>query len=293
VQRQDPRGDERPPSERIDVVLPWLRCPVCRQPLSRQARRLGCAAGHGFDLARQGYLNLATGRAHPGTGDTTAMVEARDHVLSQGLYAPIARAVRAAVASVGLVDGLVVDLAGGTGWYLAQVLDAGPGMVGVCLDLSAPALRRAARAHPRASAVGADAWAPLPLADGSASAVLSVFGPRDPGEVERVLAPAGGLVVVSPLPQHLGQLVGPLHMLAVDPRKGERTSSTFERFDLLGRREVAFDLRLDHGQVEAVVGMGPTASHRSAADLAADVAGLPAPVEVTVAVDVRTYRRRP
>ena len=85
--------------------------------------------------------------------------------------------------------GLVVDLAGGTGHYLAGVLDALPHRNGACLDLSVPALRRAARAHPRAAALGADVWRPLPLADRSAALALGIFGPRNAAETGRILGP--------------------------------------------------------------------------------------------------------
>jgi 23S rRNA (guanine745-N1)-methyltransferase len=187
-----------PPALR--TVLPALRCPVCGTRLQAEPRRaLVCQAGHRFDLARQGFVTLRSGRTDPGTADTPAMVAARERFLSGGHYRPIKAALSATVAEA-LIDGpagLVVDLAGGTGAYLSDVLDALPDRTGLCLDLSRPALQRASRAHPRAAAVGADAWQPLPLADGCAAAVLSVFGPRNPPEIERVLAPGGVLVTVS------------------------------------------------------------------------------------------------
>ena len=57
-----------------------------------------------------------------------------------------------------------MDVGAGTGHHLAAVLDALPDARGIAIDASPAALRRAARAHERAAAVGADAWKPLPLA---------------------------------------------------------------------------------------------------------------------------------
>jgi 23S rRNA (guanine745-N1)-methyltransferase len=109
------------------------------------------------------------------------MVVARDRFLGRGHYQPVAASVRSLAAQCDQREhGLVVDLAGGTGYYLAKILDALPHRHGVCLDLSAPALRRAARAHPRAAAIGADVWQHLPLATDSAAVVLSVFGAAEP-----------------------------------------------------------------------------------------------------------------
>src|SRR5688572_20694208 len=122
----------------------------------------------------------------------------------------------------GLPPGCILDLGAGTGWYLARVLERLPGRQGLALDLSKHALRRAARAHPRIGAVACDAWAPLPLRDGVAALVLSVFAPRDGAEIARVLRPGGALVVVTPTDRHLEPLVSKLGLLTVDERKEER-----------------------------------------------------------------------
>ena len=105
------------------------------------------------------------------------------------------------------------------------MLAALPGRAGICLDLSKPALRKAARAHPRAVAVGSDVWRRFPVADGSAAVVLSVFGPRNPAETIRVLGPAGIFLLVTPAPEHLAELVGPLGLLSVDAAKPQRVAA--------------------------------------------------------------------
>ncbi|WP_338067460.1 putative RNA methyltransferase, partial [Crossiella equi] len=139
-------------------VVDLLACPHCRDPLTLTGRTLRCPLGHSFDLAKQGYVSLLAG--DPGTGDTAAMVAARAEFLAGGHYAPV---VEELVRAVGAVTGPVLDLGAGTGHYLAQVLDRAATGPGLALDLSKFALRRAARAHPRAGAVVCDAWRPLPV----------------------------------------------------------------------------------------------------------------------------------
>ncbi len=73
-------------------VLPYLACPHCGAGLSAAGRAVRCASGHGFDVARQGYVSLLAGRA-PVSGDTAEMVAARAEFLDAGHYAPITRAV--------------------------------------------------------------------------------------------------------------------------------------------------------------------------------------------------------
>ena len=226
----------------IDAVLAYLRCPTCAQPLHRCDRRIVCPAGHSFDLARQGYLNLTVGGARHGSADTSAMVRAREHFLSRGHFRPIAEQVAMIAARYDptSVQGIAVDVAGGTGYYLRALLDRLPDRFGLCLDLSAPALRRSARTHLRAAAVGADAWQRLPLTSGSASTVLSVFGPRNTSEIERVLAPDGALIVVSPTAAHLSELIRPLGMLRVDPDKQRRLAAALNRFRIIEQRTLTY-----------------------------------------------------
>ncbi|NJP32776.1 putative RNA methyltransferase [Micromonospora thermarum] len=188
---------------------------------------------------------------------------------------------------------LVVDAGGGTGRHLAAVLAALPDAVGLALDVSKPALRRAARAHERAAAALADTWQRLPLADASTAVLLNVFAPRNGAEFHRVLDPAGALLVVTPAVDHLAELVDTLDLLRVDPAKAERVA------DSLGGHFVEESgtahrarLTLTRTEVATLVGMGPSAWHTDPAGLAARITALPEPVPVTVSVRLGVYRPR-
>lgn len=265
-------------------VLPYLSCPHCSATLTLAGGSLRCASGHVFDVARQGYVNLLAGRA-AGTGDSADMVAARDTFLSAGHYGPIVAATVAASAG----QGLVLDLGAGTGHYLAAVLDASPDRVGVALEIAKPALRRAARAHPRLGAVGADTWQRLPIRSGTVSVALNVFAPRNAAEIARVLAPDGRLVVVSPTPAHLRELVSALDLLTVGEDKAARVSASLPGFVVSARDDREFAMALTPEEVLALVGMGPSAWHVNEAALRARVSGLPTPVRVTASVTVTTY----
>jgi 23S rRNA (guanine745-N1)-methyltransferase len=281
-----------PPSSALDAVANRLRCPTCGGSLRRADRRLLCPAGHAFDIARQGYVNLVTGhRRH--RGDDARMVAARERFLGAGHYRPLSSALAglaAAHAPVG--DGIVVDLAGGTGHHLAAVLDACPHRYGLCVEASVPALRRAARAHPRAAAIGADVWAPLPVRTGAAAVVLTVFGPRDVAEIERILGPGGIVVVVRPLPGHLAELGRLVGGIGIDPRKPERLAASFRHFERLALEQVARRIALGQAEVHAVMAMGPSARHLSDDQLDRAIARLPALTDVTLAVEVSVHRSR-
>ncbi|OLF15243.1 putative RNA methyltransferase [Actinophytocola xanthii] len=270
-------------------VLPHLACPHCGAALDQAGGQLRCASGHVFDIARQGYVNLVAGSA-PVAGDSAEMVAARSAFLAAGHFRPITDAVVAAASPA--AGGCVVDLGAGTGHYLAAVLDAGPDRVGLALEVSKAALRRAARAHPRLGAVGCDVWAALPVRDETVSLVLNVFAPRNPAELARVVRPGGGLVVVTPTVAHLAGLVQELGLLTVAPDKSSRTAAALSPyFGLSTQEECEFDMELPHEDVLSLVGMGPSAWHVGAATLRERMAALPDPVRVTASVLVTAFRR--
>lgn len=274
-------------------VVPYLRCPICGAELSSgdtAGGGLRCARGHSFNQARQGYVDLTAGPVRH-EGDSAEMVAARAAFLDAGHYGFVSAGLATAA---GGGPGLVVDVGAGTGAHLAAVLDARPGAHGLAVDVSRYALRRAARCHPRAGAVRADAWAGLPLADRSVSLLLDVFAPRQGAEFARVLRPDGLLLVVTPEPDHLTELVNALDLLRVDPSKEDRLAAGLARwFTPVSSTVLRRRLSLDHAAVRALVGMGPSAWHVDAGELAARVAALPVPLRVTASVRLGGYSGKP
>jgi 23S rRNA (guanine745-N1)-methyltransferase len=275
-------------------VVPYLRCPVCAGDLAGDERVLRCVTGHSFDIARQGYAGLLTGNAHIGTADTADMVAARAEFLDGGHFAPLAELIAERAAAGAPDEGCVLDAGAGTGYHLGAVLDRLPGRPGVALDVSKHALRRAAKAHPRIGALTWDVWRPLPVRTGTVGVLLDVFAPRNAAEFHRVLRPDGILLVVTPAARHLQELVGPLGLLTVDPRKPERVADAIgERFRPAGTWPLELPMRLAHGEITALVAMGPSARHTDPEDLRKRISALPEPVLVTAAFEVRLFDVRP
>jgi len=272
-------------------VLRWLRCPVCGAGLDAHGRSLRCGAGHTFDLARQGHVQLtAAPLAH--IGDSAAMVAARGRFLAAGHFDPLTSAVRDAAARA-WPGGLVLDAGAGTGHHTCAVLDALPDAWGIAVDASKAAARIAARAHPRLAAVVADVWRTLPLADDSVGVLIDVFAPRNAAEFARVLRPVGALVIVTPAADHLAELITTLDLLRVDPEKPARLADAFGAgFRVASSRPYRWIMGIDHDGVGALVGMGPSAWHADADSLAARIATLPDPVSVTASVTVTVLRPR-
>ncbi|GAA3472557.1 putative RNA methyltransferase [Nonomuraea roseola] len=267
-------------------IVDYLACPVCRDGLRLTGGSLRCGQGHGFDVARQGYVSLLTGSQAPGTADSPAMVAARADFLAAGHYAQLAGALAEAVhehaslaaavheraplpadaggheAGGGRRGPVVVDAGAGTGYYGAAVLDALPGATGLAFDISKHAVKRAARAHPRMGAFVADVWKPLPIGDAVADVVIDVFAPRNGPEFARILRPGGRLVVVTPSKEHLSPLVEELGLLSVDEAKEHRVAESLRGFEEVDTRAVRFEMPLSRADVAKVVEMGPSAWHK-------------------------------
>ncbi|WP_141576446.1 putative RNA methyltransferase [Actinomadura sp. WMMA1423] len=271
-------------------VVRYLVCPVCGADLELVGRGLRCPDGHAFDIARQGYANLLPGNARPGTADTPEMVRARDEFLSAGHFAVVSERLAWNVSSSR--PGFVLDAGAGTGHYLSRVLDRTPEAVGLALDISKHAARRAAKAHPRCGAVVADLWRPFPLRDGAVDTVMNVFAPRNAAEFHRVLRDDGLLFTVTPSPRHLGTLVEPLGLLSIDKRKTERMDAALAGyFKLDSRQEIETEAVLTRDEVITLVGMGPSAHHVPAERLRERLERLPDPLPAPLSFVLSGYRR--
>jgi 23S rRNA (guanine745-N1)-methyltransferase len=187
-----------------------LRCTVrgCAEPLTRDADRLRCPRGHAFDRAREGYWNLLQpqDRKSANAGDREAAIEARRRWLRHGFADGLVATLRGIVDALAIPPGSAAADAGcGEGTITTGVL-SGRGLAICGIDLSARAVGLAARLDPGGTWIVANADRALPLADGSARLVLSIFGRRPAAELARVLTPDGALVVAIPAEDDLIEL---------------------------------------------------------------------------------------
>lgn len=274
----------------LPAAVAQLRCPVCRHRLHQAEPAqpaLRCSSGHSFDIARQGYVDLTAGRVTH-EGDTADMVAARADLLARGYFAAVTDAIRETVLTPYKI---VIEIGAGTGHYLAGLLEADGAAVGLAVDVSKAALRRAARAHPRMAAVRADVWRGLPIADGVADLVLDVFAPRSGAEFARILAPGGAVIVVTPEPGHLSELVGAIGLITVDPEKQERLATTLEpHLRRESDRVIEARVQMPRKDVESLITMGPSARHVDRTALAGVLAEMPEPIAATISVRLSVWR---
>ncbi len=226
-----------------------LLCPVreCQLQLLREDRRVLCASGHSFDVARSGYINLLQPQdrrsKHP--GDTVAAVAGRRRLHDLGVTAPLLHSIGELIAASS--DDTVLDAGCGDGFYLGS-LQRHSGFSAHGVDISIPAVDAAAKRYPGCEWIVANADRVVPHTAGSFSIVMSITARMNSGEFRRVLRDGGRLLVAVPAPDDLIELRG------AGRDRAPRTLETFAQgFTLVDRRRTTTASDLDAAAVEDVL----------------------------------------
>lgn len=276
--------------ERFRAAEGLLACPVCGAPLALEGRALRCAAGHSFDVARQGYVNLLRGGVRLEGYDRASFMDRR-RVFAAGLYEPIAAALAEAVSvhapSGQRVSPSAVESGPGSAPHAPgscptpRVLDAGCGegyfarelrrRVGArvaAFDISKDSVQLAAAADAGDGIVWFVAdLASIPVRPASADCVLNVFSPANYAEFRRALAPGGVVVKAVPTPRHLQELrAAAAGQLAHAAYENDRVLGHFaESCALIERRTAGGAFAVDAETVRALAAMTPLFFHVDAA----------------------------
>jgi len=285
-----------------------LACSVrgCGLPLARVERTLRCAAGHAFDVARAGYVNLLQpqDRRSLAAGDSKEVVNARLALEERGLGVDLERAVAELADEIGLPrtsaadsdasvgpsrTATVLDLGAGTGRHLAALagrFDADA----LGLDLSVHSIELAARRHVSGAWCVANCDRVLPVRSASVDLVLSIDGRRPAQEIARVLRADGRVLVAVPGARDLAELREAALADARDLPGIERVEAEFAGdFALVARRETVERIELDAGGLHELALATYRAGRRSEGRRIDALTGL----VVTVAHELGLFARRP
>ena len=231
-----------------------LLCPICAAPLQQTDKTFRCDAGHSFDMARQGYVNLlpVQNKRSLNPGDTREQVLSRRAFLEAGFYAPIAQALCDAARDLKCA-GPILDVGCGEGWYSAQLAEAlDTPLLG--LDISKEAVRCAAAKYKNAQWVCGSA-ARLPVADGSVGLLTSLFALTVPEEFKRVLRPEGYYFQVLAQEDHLLGLKSIIYPTLT--HKEKNTTPDLPGFTLVRQIPIRFTFTVEGEQVQNLLSMTP------------------------------------
>lgn len=275
-----------------------LICPLCGRSLSDGITTLFCASGHGFDIAAAGYCNLL----RPGkknnakAGDDKDMVAARGRFLSAGYYGKALDYIASQLEH----SRVLVDAGCGDGYYTNGAAEKNPGLRALGIDASKHATSAAAKSAHR---LGFDeggrvryvtaTLADMPVADGYADAVLSMFAPCDYEEFARVTEDDGILIIGSAGASHLREMKAILYGEEnvrdnVPIRHGELAAPA--GYELVSRESVTYTTTIVGGDhIAALYNMTPYRwrSPRSGEELLLALERL----DVTVDIDFTVLRK--
>lgn len=228
-------------------------CPCCGRPLQEEATRWYCPAGHSFDKARSGYVNLLLpgGKHAKLPGDNKQMVAARKAFLDKGYYRPMAESLCGRAAGLLQKSGVVLDAGCGEGYYTAQLASAlersGKEAAVYGVDISKFALAAAGRRFspggtgPQGVRLAAASVFHLPVQAGSCDLLLNLFAPYCGEEFLRVLKPRGLMAMVIPGRRHLWELKEAVYD---HPYENEVRDYPLMGFDFLESIPVAYEITL-------------------------------------------------
>jgi 23S rRNA (guanine745-N1)-methyltransferase len=226
-----------------------LICPVreCRLGLLREGRRLLCARGHSFDVARSGYINLLQPqeRRSKNPGDTPEAVAARRRLHDRGVTQPLLHGIAEMLRAHS--DDVVLDAGCGDGFYLGTLAEQS-GFAAHGIDISIPAVDTAARRYPGCEWIVGNADRFVPYAAGAFSAVLSITARMNASEFRRVLREDGRLLVALAAPEDFIELRG-----AGRDRVARTVEAFAEGFTLVEQRRVSTTADLDAAAVQDIL----------------------------------------
>lgn len=231
-----------------------LLCPVCRGALTDDGKTLFCGRGHRFDKAKEGYVNLLTGRGNGDrVGDNKEMAKARHAFLESGAYGVLKDALSSMLAERFPQGGILCDAGCGDGYYTSSLPDP------FCVygfDISKNMLRYASKRR-KSAVVFAAGVNDIPVPDGAFDAMLSVFAPFCDGEFARVLKEGGLLLSVSAGKRHLWGLKEVLYR---SPYPNDEAPLTTERFHVAEEFHIGDTVTLTgQAQIASLLSMTPYA----------------------------------
>ena len=230
-----------------------LACPVCGDPL-RVVQSVGiqlmCAVGHGFDVARTGYVNLllANQRRSTAPGYTQETLRARRTVLAAGLLDPLVPSLAESI--VPAVTGAFetshtacLDAGCGEGHLFSQLLTAVQSMGGVTtngigIDISKAGIKMASTLDRTIAWCVANLTRTLPIRRNAIGVLANVLAPLNAAEFRRVLLEDGLLLKVVPSEGHLRELRAALYEIAAPgPSLTREVESQLAPFFVVTRKQ--------------------------------------------------------
>lgn len=202
-----------------------LICPVCGEKLTKTERLYKCEKSHSFDMAKENYVNLLTGKHKAGEliGDNRDMARARRTFLEKGYYDFLADALCDYIKK----DDKLLDISCGEGYY-TDYMRKKTGAEVFGFDISKEMIRLAAKKYKQVEFFVANI-AKIPVNSESVDVAVQICAPFSEKEFARILKKDGFLLSVVPGKRHLWGLK---EVLYENPYENNEDNAEYEHLEI-------------------------------------------------------------
>ncbi len=260
-----------------------LICPVCGERLTDDKKLYRCQNGHCFDKAKEGYVNLLTGKHKDGSliGDNKSMAKSRKNFLEKEYFAALSDFLISFIKATGIENPAVCDICCGEGYYSDKIKSALS--ADICgFDISKEMVKLAAKRKNGVTYFVAN-LSHIPLKSGSIDIAVHLFAPFHEKEFTRIIRDNGYIITVVAGENHLFELKS---LLYDTPYKNDEKPPETENLIFKDKIKITDEIHLrSRDDIDALFKMTPYYYHTSEKDKAK----LFSLQNLTVTVDFAVY----
>ncbi len=241
-----------------------LICPICSERIVKQDKSYICKNNHCFDIAKEGYVNLLTGKHKDGSliGDNKDMALSRKQFLEKGYFDSLLNAITEYIKASGKAEGAIADICCGEGYYGHKIRsELNCELCG--FDISKEMIRLASKRKNNITYFVAN-LARIPLESKSVDLAFHLFAPFHEKELSRILKDNGIIITVVSGENHLFELK---ELLYDTPYKNDEKPPLTESLKLAKKIKISDKVLLESAEdIDALFKMTPYYYHTSDKD---------------------------
>ncbi|MBQ7296120.1 MAG: methyltransferase domain-containing protein [Clostridia bacterium] len=241
-------------------------CPVCGELLTATNRTYKCKNNHCFDMAKEGYVNLLTGKHKPGSemGDNRDMALNRREFLCEGYFDALVHGIIELIKEQALPRPVIADICCGEGYYGDRIKNEIECDV-FGFDLSKEMVRLASK-RKNGITYFVGNLSHIPVRDSSVDIALHLFAPFHEKEFSRIIKDNGYIISVVAGENHLFELK---ELLYDTPYKNDEKPPETANLTLLEKRKITARVHLKSNKdIMALFKMTPYYYHTKDEDKA-------------------------
>lgn len=236
-----------------------LICPICSDSLTEKDRSYICPNNHCFDKAREGYVNLLTGKHKSGSeiGDNKDMAFNRREFLTKGYFDTLVNGITEFINEVSIPHPTIADICCGEGYYGHRIKEEIECDI-LGFDISKEMVRLASKRKNGITYFVAN-LSRIPLRDNSIDIAMHLFAPFHEKEFSRITKSGGYIISVVAGENHLIELKSFLYDM---PYKNDEAPPKTENLILKEKRKFSAKVHLQSNKdIMALFKMTPYYYH--------------------------------